>query len=121
VSNATISIQNDGEKNPFDLAITGSGAVATQGFQLIENFQQTTPGDLNGQRGWTATLAQVKADPTQAANQVVSFEGEGAGGANLPLLIPEGTTATLFFRAYSEADTTLVDWFAGMSDVEVMA
>src|SRR6185503_12193505 len=30
-----------------------------------------------------------------------------------------GTTATLFFRAYSEADTTLVDWFAGMSDVAV--
>src|SRR6185503_2528502 len=56
VRNATISIQNDGDKNPFDLAITGSGAVATEGFQLIENFQQTTPGDLNGQRGWTATL-----------------------------------------------------------------
>ncbi|MBI2948638.1 MAG: choice-of-anchor D domain-containing protein [Verrucomicrobia bacterium] len=117
--NATVSIANNGEKNPHDFAIVGTGTVATQGFQLVENFQQTTPGNLNGQRGWRATLAQVKADPTQAANRVASFEGAGEAGANLPLLIPQGTTATLFFRAYSEADTTLVDWFAGMSDVAV--
>ncbi len=119
VRSATLSIQNDGDKNPFDLPITGSGGVATAGFLLIDNFQQSTLGNLNGQRGWTATLAQVKADPTQAANQVASFEGAGDAGANLPLVIPQGATATLFFRAYSEADTTLVDWFAGMSDVAV--
>lgn len=90
-----------------------------QGFQLVENFQQIPAGDLNGQNGWFAALAQVKADPTSAANKVASFEGAGAGGANLPVLIPNGSTGTLFFRIYSEADTTLVDWFGGMSDVAV--
>jgi hypothetical protein len=107
----------------FPLALLGSLAIATfplqAAFQLVEDFQEIPAGTLNGQRGWTATLAQVKVDPANSSNQVASFAGAGAGGANRPLTIPEGTTATLFFRVYSEADTTLVDWFAGMSDVTV--
>jgi hypothetical protein len=101
------------------VSITVNPGAGMTGFQLIEDFEQTTSGDLNGQRGWTATLAQVKADPAQPGNQVASFEGAGAAGANLPVFIPDATTATLFFRMYSEADTTLNDFFAGMSDVEV--
>src|SRR5688500_10482773 len=87
-------------------------------FQLVENFQDIPAGALQGQRGWTATLTQVKADPAQAGNQVASFEA-GNGSAYLPLSIPEGATATLFFRAYSPEETALVDWFAGVSDVAI--
>src|SRR6185503_10928924 len=46
VRNATVSIQNDGDKNPVNLAIIGTGAAATAGFQLVENFQQTALGGL---------------------------------------------------------------------------
>jgi hypothetical protein len=86
---------------------------------LIENFESIPTGPLNGQRGWAATLAQVKNDPAQTGNKVASFEGAGAAGANLPLQIPEGTNATVFFRLYAEADTSLNDIFAGLSDVAV--
>ncbi|MBI4658991.1 MAG: Ig-like domain-containing protein [Verrucomicrobia bacterium] len=95
------------------LAQTGS-------FVLIDNFQGAKLGDLNSQNGWTATLAQLKADPANAANQVASFEGAGDHGANRPVSVPNGATATLFFRFYSEAgDPALRDWWAGLSDVAV--
>src|SRR5688572_24390161 len=84
-------------------------------FQLVENFQDIPAGALQGQRGWTATGTQVKVDPAQTGNQVASFE-PGAGSAHRPLSIPEGATATLFFRAYSVEETSVVDWFAGVSD-----
>jgi hypothetical protein len=78
--------------------------TAKADFQLVEDFEEIPVGSLDGQRGWSATLGLVKGDPSQLGNQVASFEGAGSAAAYLPLLIADGTTATLFFRIYSEAD-----------------
>jgi hypothetical protein len=102
---------------PVSITVTQSAAA---GFQLVEDFQSIPTGDLNGQRGWTATLARVKADPENASNQVASFEGAADGAAHRPVLVPEGSTATLFFRFRAEVDDpNLRDWWAGLSDVQV--
>jgi hypothetical protein len=100
--------------------VTVVAAQASGSFVLLDNFQSATLGNLNGQNGWTATLAQVKADPANAANRVASFEGAGDGAAYRPVSIPNGATGTLFFRFYSEVDDlALRDWWAGLSDVAV--
>src|SRR5688500_10620946 len=85
------------------VSLVGGALTAHAGLELIENFQDIPLGPLNGQRGWTATWAKVKVDPENSSNKVASFDGGPfrdtlPDGANLPLSIPEGTTATLFFR-----------------------
>ena len=109
-----------GTKVSTAVSVIVSSGGGPGAWELLENFEQLTLGDLNGQQGWSASLAQVAADPADAANQVASFEGAADGGANRPVLVPQGATATLFYRFRSEVeDPNLRDWWAGLSDVPV--
>ncbi|YCM46586.1 hypothetical protein V2O64_11205 [Verrucomicrobiaceae bacterium 227] len=59
-------------------------------------------------------------DPSNPADQVYSVNNTGAKLVTyLPLttVIPEGTTATLFFRFRSSDNVGLADWVVGASDV----
>lgn len=77
-------------RRSIPIVTLAAGLVSAQAqFQLIDNFEAASLGDLNGQNGWAATLAQVKADPADPANQVASFEGTANGGANRAVSVPE--------------------------------
>jgi hypothetical protein len=92
-------------------------------FGLIDNFTGLNLGDLNGQNGWVATGATVVQDPDAATNLVFGYLGGSADrGSFKTVTIPNGTTATLFFRLRVDSDnnnsaTPVLNWAAGMSDV----
>jgi hypothetical protein len=92
-------------------------------FSLVDNFTGLTPGNLNGQNNWVATGATVVQDPDDAANLVFGYLGTGSDrGSFKTVTIPNGTTATLFFRLRVDSDnnnsaTPVLNWTAGMSDV----
>ncbi|MCW1923324.1 cadherin domain-containing protein [Luteolibacter arcticus] len=90
---------------------------AHAGFTLVEDFQTKALGNVGGQHGWiasNATCAQVIADPVVVGNKVLHRAGNG--GASLSsLAIPQGTTATFFFRVCRLTANNDEVW--GISDV----
>ena len=77
------------------LAATSQGA-----FVAVETFDALTDGNINGQNGWStiAGTNHVVADPDDPTNKVLSITGNTGGGAFKGISIPQGTTATVFFR-----------------------
>lgn len=112
-----------GGNEPFDdsgwLTVkTGVGydqGGGPSGFTLFENFDGLNAGALDGQGGWTTSgaTATVANDPANVENQVMSQTGTNVR-AWKALAIPNGETATVFYRMRREG---LVDASFGTSDV----
>ncbi len=69
----------------------------------IESFSNMAQGNLNGQNGWTSDAsAEVAADPTDAANQVMRFAPDANDEAVKGLFpgIPDQGQSTFFARVY---------------------
>lgn len=83
-----------------------SAADAPAGFNLIEDFDQLTLGEIGGQTAWHASSGVlVAADPVDAANQVLSV-AEQSVVARTPTLIPAGAIRMLFLRFRFEKQLT---------------
>lgn len=77
--------------------------------------------DMEGANNWIGPGVLAE-DPALPGNQVFASENTGTRVENYLTLanpIPEGATATLFFRLRSTAPSGLVDWVVGTSDVAV--
>jgi hypothetical protein len=102
-----------------------SRVATSKGFTLVDDFELSEPGNLNGQLGWSANGGTVVADPANPDNQVAGFiGGSGERGTHLPALIPAGNTGTLFFRLRVDTDnsdlsTPVLNWSVGMSHVAI--
>lgn len=72
---------------------------AQAAFQVIENFDSLTLGDINGQNGWFATRNSnsVVLDPVDGDNQVLKVITE-SGILHKALSIAQGTTRMVFMR-----------------------
>ena len=75
-------------------------AVSAQAnFQIIENFDNLTLGNIDGQNGWRATPGSgfVVIDPTDFNNQVIKVITE-SGNLYKPAKIKQGTMRMVFLR-----------------------
>ncbi|MGJ8696776.1 MAG: lamin tail domain-containing protein [Verrucomicrobiaceae bacterium] len=112
-----------GGNEPFDdsgwLTVkTGVGfdqGGGPSGFELVENFDGLNAGALDGQGGWSASAATVTVanDPANVENQVMSQAGDNVR-AFKGISIPQGETATVFYRIRREG---IIDASIGTSDV----
>lgn len=93
----------------FDL---GGGPT---GFTLVDNFDTLNTGALDGQGGWSTSAATVTVanDPAEAENQVMSLTADNVRTWK-GISIPEGETATLFYRVRREG---IVDMSMGLTDM----
>ncbi|NOX99157.1 MAG: PEP-CTERM sorting domain-containing protein [Verrucomicrobia bacterium] len=94
------------------MAFIASSSSALAQWTLLDDFEGSALGDVNGQNGWTATnnsstghpiaVYNVDIDPTDASNQVLYVAPSTTSGNNayIPLGsgIADGTTGTAFFR-----------------------
>jgi len=121
--NGTLGMNWTGGGEPFNDALwqsvkTGVGfdtVGGPTGFELVENFDALNFGALNGQGGWTtsATTVTVANDSVDVENQVMSYTGSNVR-AFKAMSIPEGETATLFYRVRREGT---IDASIGTSDM----
>ncbi len=112
-----------GGSEPFDdsawiSARTGVGfdrGSGQTGFTLIDNFDSLDAGPLDGQGGWAASSADVTVagDPVDVENQVMAQTGDSVR-AWKAISIPDGATATLFYRMRRDGT---VNFGIGSSDV----
>jgi hypothetical protein len=72
---------------------------AQAAFQLVEDFDSLTLGDINGQNGWVASLNSngVELDPAGGSNQVLKVLTE-SGTLKKAASVAQGTTRMLFLR-----------------------
>lgn len=113
----------NGGNEPYDdsgwLAVkTGVGfdqGSGPSGFTLLDNFDGLNSGALDGQGGWATSAATVTVanDPADAENQVMSHFGTNVR-AWKALTIPNGETATVFYRMRREGS---IDASFGTSDM----
>ena len=91
-----------------------SGTAAT-GFTLIDNFDSLDARPLDGQGDWSASSAMVSVanDPENVENQVMAQTGDNVR-AWKGISIPNGATATLFYRMRRDG---IVNFGVGSSDV----
>jgi hypothetical protein len=95
------------------------------GFALVDDFNNSQLGDLNGQNGWFSNGGTVVVDPADPNNQVAGFiGGSGDRGSYINATIPDGAQGTLFFRLRVDTDnadlaTPVLNWSVGMSDIEL--
>ncbi len=85
------------------VALLASSSTAMAQWALLDDFEGSTLGDVNGQNGWTADNSDynVAVDPLDAGNQILFVAPDSGGGnAYIPLGsgIAEGATGTAFFR-----------------------
>ncbi len=90
--------------------------TAQAAFVAVEQFEGLSLGAINGQNGWAASLATtaVVVDPADASNQVLAHPDDN-GWARKGVLVPQGSTATLFYRMRFSATGTNSN--VGLSDV----
>ena len=87
-------------------------------FTRIDDFEELSPGNLDGQNSWTAGVEySVVSDPGGGTNQVLQYTAGVQSGAFKGLAedaVPEGASGTLFarFRFGSTANANF-----GFSDV----
>ncbi|QDU88895.1 hypothetical protein Pla175_22790 [Pirellulimonas nuda] len=105
-------------------ALLVAGAARAD-WNLLEDFDDLTPGAIGGQGDWLTNLQagatsnaayDVAADPANAANQTMLVTGFNGNGY-LPLgtaSIAEGATSTVFLRMRATNDSDLV---FGASDI----
>lgn len=75
--------------------------------------------DMEGDNNWIGN-GTFSPDPVTDNNQVFTVENTGARELTnlaLPTPIPDGSTATLFFRMRSSSNAGAVNWVVGSSDV----
>ena len=72
---------------------------AQAAFQVVENFDSLTLGDINGQNGWVASLNSngVELDPAGGSNQVLKVLTE-SGTLKKAASVPKSATRMLFLR-----------------------
>ena len=72
---------------------------AQAAFQVVENFDSLTLGDINGQNGWFASLNSngVELDPAGGSSQVLKVFTE-SGILHKAANVAQGTTRMLFLR-----------------------
>ena len=72
---------------------------AQAAFQVVEDFDSLTLGDINGQNGWVASLNSngVELDPAGGSNQVLKVFTE-SGTLHKAASVVQGTTRMLFLR-----------------------
>ncbi len=114
-----------GGSEPFDDAAwlarnTGVGFDAgggPSGFTLVDDFEALNLGALGGQGGWSTSAANVTVgiDPANAENQVMRQTTDSVR-AWKTMNIPNGSTATVFFRMRRDG---IVNISAGTSDIAV--
>lgn len=101
----------DGTSTPTP---TPSATPLVSGFELLDDFDASSPGSLHGLNGWSAPNVRVSADPLNANNLTLQLSGENQYAHHaLPTAVANGTTGTLFFRLLRDGP---VDAFAGGSD-----
>ncbi|MEM8860451.1 MAG: hypothetical protein AAGD96_19175, partial [Chloroflexota bacterium] len=91
-----------------------STPVAT--WQIVENFNNLSIGDINGKGGWNGTGgAEVASDPLNSGNRALSLvEAETRSYKALPENVNNLESATLFFKIQRSGK---VDGYGGLSDV----
>ena len=72
---------------------------AQAAFQVVENFDSLTLGNISGQNGWSATSGsgEVVLDPAGASNQVLKITTE-SGILHRAASVAQGTRRMLFLR-----------------------
>ena len=94
----------------------GPSTATAAGFTEHLDFEQYTPGPLDGQDGWTADpAAAVVADPLNGNNWVATQSGPSVRSYREVPAIADGETGTLFFRMLR---TGKVDTSFGLTDVD---
>ncbi len=83
------------------LALAASPAPAQ--WVPVEHFDALTPGDIRNQNGWgrdDVIVANVAADPADAANQTLAYTSTGGDGNvyRTCFSIADGSTGTVFLR-----------------------
>lgn len=73
--------------------------TAQAAFQLVDDFDNLTLGNINGQDNWvdTGNSGQVVPDPAGGANQALVIDTE-SGVLYRALTVPEGTSRMLYLR-----------------------
>lgn len=94
-------------------------ANAVAAFQLVDNFESSTLGRLNGQNGWQAAGdVQVARDPQSGSNQVLQFVADGTDQDAYKALtsaLPNNSSGTLHFRLRRDGH---LDGFGGLSHAD---
>jgi hypothetical protein len=90
------------------------------GFFMVDNFETRTVGGISGQGGWSSLYSTVNVDATDPNNKVLGSPLNN-DVTYFPVLLPQGSTGTLFMRLYSQninPDTQNGDnIYWGLSDV----
>ena len=90
--------------------------TTSAGFTEHLDFEQYTPGALDGQDGWTASPATaVVPDPLNGNNFVLTQSGPSIRAFREVPAIADGETGTLFFRMLRSGK---VDTSFGLTDVD---
>lgn len=85
-----------------NIAILCTGLVvvsAQAAFQVVDDFDSLTPGDINTQNGWTVKLTsgEVVPDPAGGSNQALKVSTE-SGTLRKTASVAQDTTRMLFLR-----------------------
>jgi hypothetical protein len=86
--------------------VTQTLTVLPAGWNLIENFEDRTPGNLDGQNNWLVVIGSpggigtttVTADPADAGNKVATIAGNHSAASRFMASLSPTETVTLFKR-----------------------